>query len=70
MHHIVCNCSICLEHEGFELAIECPVCGNPNVDNYGYPLFAQNAHCCSAYCANQHEADHQFHQATLYPELP
>jgi len=55
--------------ETLEFAEECPVCGYPNADVDGEPLFEEDPSFCSNRCRNQYVAHQQFMDELLYVDI-
>lgn len=61
------GCHDCLAAQGgYDIPEECPVCGKPNADEDGEPVYPQDSAFCSEHCANEYAADQRFHDHNLY----
>lgn len=49
-----------------ELPEECPVCGYPNADDEGEPIFKDDPSFCSARCRDQYSAHQRFMDGVMY----
>jgi hypothetical protein len=45
---------------------ECPVCGYPNANEDGEPIFEEDPSFCSARCRDQYVANQRFMDDVLY----
>jgi hypothetical protein len=53
----------------YDIPEECPVCGYPNADDDGQPIYPDDPAFCSKHCTDQYAADQRFHDTMLYLEI-
>jgi len=56
-------------HDSQDSPEECPVCGYPNADEDGEPIFEEDPSFCSARCRDEYVAHQRFMDDMLYLDI-